>query len=234
MIPRADNASGIGILDCPRRGERYQEADSPNRLTSIEGHCAEKYFEQMFGLFNESVRPEKRKGFKSFNGIDNIYNLSYVILKWKVHQALWSAKLEPYLGYLHEIAVGKPSLVLDFLELYRYVMDDFILSYARNLKPRDFTLKDEDCSPNRKGKRQYLRDKLQNQYLKSLNGYFKTRIQVPRMRRGSSQELETLINDEVLLFAQYLRGEKLAWHPRVGDLPQAFYCPPPQKSRTLN
>jgi CRISPR-associated protein Cas1 len=113
------------------------------RLTSIEGHCAEKYFEQMFGLFNASVRPEKRKGFKSFDGIDNIYNLSYTVLKWKVHQALWSAKLEPFAGYLHQIAEGKPSLVLDFLEVYRFLIDDFILRFARNLNPKDFTLKDE-------------------------------------------------------------------------------------------
>lgn len=140
------------------------------------------------------------------------------MLSWKVHLALLKAKLEPYLGYLHEIAIGKPSLALDFLELYRFLMDDFILSYARNLKPRDFVLKDEDLSVNRKGKRQYLKDRIQNEYLKRLNAYFKTRIEIPRMRKGSHQELETLINEETLLFAQYLRCEKATWQPRIVEL----------------
>jgi len=91
-------------------------------------------------------------------GINNLYNLPCTILKWMVYQSLWSAKLEPFLAYLHEIAVGKPSLALDFLELFRFLMDDFILTYARKLKPRDFVLRDEDLSVNRKGKRQYLKD----------------------------------------------------------------------------
>jgi len=151
-------------------------------------------------------------------GINNLYNLPCTILKWMVYQSLWSAKLEPFLAYLHEIAVGKPSLALDFLELYRYLMDDFILTYARNLKPRDFTLKDEDLSANRKGKRQYLKDKIQNEYLKRLNDYFKSKVEVPRMRRGQRQGLETLINEEALLFAQYLRDEKPSWVPRTVEL----------------
>jgi CRISPR/Cas system-associated endonuclease Cas1 len=150
--------------------------------------------------------------------LNNILNLAYRILSWKIHITLIKAKLEPFLGFLHQIAVGKPSLVLDFLELYRYLMDDFILSYARNLKPKDFALKDEDLSANRKGKRQYLRDKLQNDYLKRLNAYFLSKVEIPRMRRGSSQELETLINEEALLFAQFLRGEKSTWYPRIVEL----------------
>jgi len=92
-------------------------------------------------------------------------------------------------------------------------MDDFILSYARNLKPKDFALKDQGYE------REYLRDKIQNDYLKKLNAFFLTKVQVPRMRIGKQQELETLINEEALLFAQYLRGEKTTWHPRVVELP---------------
>ena len=99
-----------------------------------------KYFEQVFGLFNPSVRPEGRKGYKAYDGINNIYNLAYKALSWKIHVALLKAHLEPYLGYLHEIAFGRPSLICDFMELYRYLMDDFILDYARNLKPSDFKL----------------------------------------------------------------------------------------------
>jgi CRISPR-associated protein Cas1 len=188
------------------------------KLTNIEGHCAERYFEQLFGILNERIRPERRKGFKSFDAINNLFNLGYTILKWKVHLALLSAKLEPYLGYLHEIVVGRPSLVCDFLELYRYLMDDFLIEYARNLRPRDFVLKDEDYSSTKKGKRQYLNDKMQREYLKKLNAHFLSKVEIPRIRKGEHQEIETLINEEALLFAAYLRDERPTWHPRIVDL----------------
>jgi hypothetical protein len=32
---------------------------------------------------------------------------------------------------------------------------------------------------------------------------------------GKTQEIETLINEEALLFAQHLRGEQESWQPRV-------------------
>jgi IS4 transposase len=81
-------------------------------------------------------------------------------------------------------------------------MDDFVLTYARNLKPRDFKLKDEDFSKTRKGKRQYLNDEIQREYLKKLNAHFLSKVEVPRIRKGEHQEIETLINEEAFLFAK--------------------------------
>jgi len=45
----------------------------------------------------------------------------------KQHNALSKAKLEPYLGFLHSVQFGKPSLVYDFQELYRYLINDFLI-----------------------------------------------------------------------------------------------------------
>ena len=42
-------------------------------------------------------------------------------------------------------------------------------------------------------------------------------VEVPRIRMGKEQEIETLINEETLLFA-YLRNEKPTWIPRVVHL----------------
>jgi CRISPR-associated protein Cas1 len=186
-----------------------------NKLTNIEGLCATRYFDQVFGLFNESVRPERRRGYKAYDGVNNLYNLCYKVLSWKIQIALLKAHLEPYLGYLHEIVFGRPSLICDFLELYRYLMDDFVLTYARRLRLRDFRLKDEDFSSTRKGKRQYLNDKMQREFLKSLNAFFLTEVEIPRIMRGEKQEIETLISEEALLFAKYLRSERPTWKPRL-------------------
>jgi hypothetical protein len=35
------------------------------------------------------------------------------------------------------------------------------------------------------------------------------------VRMGEQQEIETVINEEALLFAQYLRNERQSWNPRI-------------------
>jgi CRISPR-associated protein Cas1 len=188
------------------------------KITQIEAKCAKQYFHEVFSLFPEMVRPERRKTFKAYDGVNNLFNLGYEMLRWKVHVALLKAELEPYLGFLHSLQFGKPSLVCDFQELYRYLMDDFIIQHFLTLRKSDLVLKEEDCSPNRKGKREYLKKQKNNDFIKKLNKHFTDIVEVPRMRVGERQEIETLINEEAFLFAKYLRGEKTHWEPRIAEL----------------
>jgi CRISPR-associated protein Cas1 len=189
-----------------------------NMLISVEGKFSRQYFSQVFQLFNESFRPENRRTFKAYDGLNNIMNLAYRILFWKVHVALIRARLEPYLGFLHSLQWGTPSLVCDFQEIYRYLVDDFVIQFCRNVRASDFVLRKEEYSPNRKGERQYLMEVKNRVLVSELNRYFETKVNVPRIRRGKKQEIETLLNEEALLFAKFLRGEKLIWVPRIVSL----------------
>jgi CRISPR-associated protein Cas1 len=190
-----------------------------NKLMSYEGKYSERYFRQILQLFGESFRPERRRTFKAYDGLNNILNLAYRVLFWKIQIALIKAKLEPYLGFLHGMQKGEPSLVCDFQDCYRYLIDDFVVEYCRNVDSKDFVLKEEDCSANRKGKRQYLNEEKNRDLLNRLNKYFEKKVAIPRIRRGAHQEIETLISEEALLFAKYLRDEKPTWHPRIVELP---------------
>lgn len=80
---------------------------------------------------------------------------------------------------------------------------------------KDFVIKAEDFASIRKGKRQYLSDAIQREFFNRLNAHFKSKVEVPRMRVGNRQEIETLTNEEALLLAKYLRNEKKDWVPRV-------------------
>jgi CRISPR/Cas system-associated endonuclease Cas1 len=91
----------------------------------------------------------------AYDGMNNIFNLAYEILAWKIHRALIEAKLEPYLGFLHSNQMGKLSLVCDFQELYRYLIDDFLIQYCQRICKKDFTVKTENANRKRKGKREY-------------------------------------------------------------------------------
>ena len=141
--------------------------------------------------------------------------MAYELLQWKVHSALINAKLEPYLGFLHSEQFGKPSLVCDFQELYRYLIYDFVIQYCQSLTKRDFTFKTEKLSPQKEGKREYLNDSGTNDFSARLNEYFEAYVKIPRIRVGEKQTIETLIGEEALLFAKYLRMEKKEWLPRI-------------------
>ena len=145
-----------------------------------------------------------------------MFNLGYTVLSWKVHIGLIRAKLEPYLGFLHSLQFGKPSLVCDFEELYRYLIDDFVIQYCKKLAKRDFTFKTERMSAQKRGKREYLDDVETRDFTAKLNDYFEAKVEIPRTKVGEKQTIETLISEEALLFSKYVRNEKKEWIPRIG------------------
>jgi hypothetical protein len=51
--------------------------------------------------------------------------------------------------------------------------------------------------------------------MKEIERYFKSKVEVPLIRFGKKQKVETRICEEALLFSKYLRGEKEIWVPRI-------------------
>jgi len=187
------------------------------KLMALESIFTKQYFSGIFSLMPAGIRPQGRRTFQAYDGINNIFNLAYEMLSWKVHRALIKAKLEPYLGFLHSVQYGKPSLVCDLQELYRHLMDDFLIQYCRDLRGRDFVVKTEYLNRRKRGKRVYLNDIQTKDLMARLNEFFESKVDIPRMKVGDHQTLETLINEEALLFAKYLRGEIQNWAPRVPE-----------------
>jgi len=189
--------------------------DIRRKLMTIEGNFTRHYFGQIFQLFPRKLKPKMRKTFKAYDGMNNTFNLAYEVLSWKVHKALIKARLEPFLGFLHSVQYGKPSLVCDFQELYRYLIDDFLIQYCQKLKRTDFIVKSEVLSRKRQGKREYLNRVQTRDLMKRLHNYFEYKVDIPRVRIGNRQTIETLISEEALLFARFLRGERETWLPRI-------------------
>lgn len=171
----------------------------------------------MLQLFPTSMqKTEKERTFRAYDdGGNNIFNLAYELLAWKIHKALINAKLEPYVGFLHSEQFGKLSLVCDFQELYRYLIDDFVIQYCQRWAKRDFGFKTEKLSSQKKGKREYLNDAETKDFTAKLNDYFETVVEIPRIKVGERQTIETLISEEALLFTKYLRNERKGGTPRI-------------------
>jgi CRISPR-associated protein Cas1 len=187
------------------------------RLINIEGRFTRRYFDQIFQLFPYGLRPDRRRGFQAYDGVNNLFNLAYELLFWKCYRALSKAHLETHLGFVHILLHGRPSLVCDFEELYRYLIDDFLITYAKKLRKKDFVAKTIMFN-NKRGKRIFLSKAAMNELTAGLYDYFRSTVDVPSVKRGKRQEIESLINEEARLLAKYLRGEKKLWTPRIVGL----------------
>jgi hypothetical protein len=51
-----------------------------------------------------------------------------------------------------------------------------------------------------------------------LNNLFKRKVEIPRIKHGKRQTLDTLINEESLLLAKFLRKERKKWNPRIVNI----------------
>ena len=70
----------------------------------------------------------------------------------------------------------------------------------------------------RKSKREHLNDAETRSMRKELNRYFESKVDIPLIRHSNRQKIETLINEEVLLLAKYLRDERKMWIPRISPV----------------
>lgn len=68
---------------------------------------------------------------------------------------------------------------------------------------------------NKKGKRVYLNELQTRDLMRQLDRFFESDIEVPRIQVGKRQTIETLINEETLLLAKFLRAERKNWVPRI-------------------
>ncbi len=189
------------------------------KLMAIEAHNSKAYFSQIFSLFPEKLRPQTRETFNAYDGLNNVFNFAYYILECRVHKALLKAKLEPYLGFLHSVQHGKPSLVCDFQELYRYLIDDFLIERCQKLRKKDFVTVTDFMMHLKMGKKIHLKEYEADSLAEDLKALFDHMVDVDRIKVGKRQTIDTLISEEAMLFAKFLRTEKNEWVARVAGLP---------------
>lgn len=110
------------------------------------------------------------------------------------------------------------SIVCDFMELYRYLIDDFLIERCQKLHKNDFVLVTDFMMRLKMGKRVHLCEFETDDLADALNLFFERVVDVPRIKVGQRQTLDTLICEEALLFAKFLRHERETWIPRIAVL----------------
>ena len=79
----------------------------------------------------------------------------------------------------------------------------------------DFVVVTDFMMKLKMGKKIHLCEYKTDDLAEGLNNLFDKVVEIPRIKHGNKQTLDTLINEEFLLFAKYLRNERTSWNPRT-------------------
>lgn len=94
------------------------------------------------------------------DAINAMLSFAYTLIANDITSALETVGLDPYVGFLHTLRPGRPSLALDLMEEFRaYLGDRFVISLInkRQITPNDFLSQgDNGIVMTDQGKKQFI------------------------------------------------------------------------------
>jgi CRISPR-associated protein Cas1 len=162
---------------------RAGQAAPLGSLLGVEGSGTAAYFGVFGRLFSRPWPFEKRVRRPPTDPVNVLLSLGYTLLARAAEQAIYTVGLDPYIGFLHAQARGRPSLALDMMEEFRpLVVDRAVLSVCNNRRvtPANFT-------PGRDPQRPIVLDEAgRNAFLRELEARWTTRLAYPATREQAS------------------------------------------------
>lgn len=119
------------------------------KLRGIEGNASRIYFEAFpMLIINPLFEFRGRNRRPPLDPVNAMLSFVYTMLTNEVLSAINACGLDPYLGSLHAVAYGRPSLACDLVEEYRTFMGDRLVLTLLNRKvvsPDDFVYRENKC-----------------------------------------------------------------------------------------
>lgn len=188
--------------------ERLDEMETLDQVRGCEGRASALYF----GVFDRLLRNDEfqfteRNRRPPLDPVNVLLSLGYTLLANAVETAVQIVGLDPYLGSLHDVAYGRPSLVCDLVEEFRSVIVDPMTVACIN--QRSFTRDDfEEVGP---GEPVRMRRQAVRWYVELFERRLRARIRYPA--RNERLTYRQVIEEQVRQFARFLTGGETAYTP---------------------
>lgn len=114
-------------------------------IIGVEGRSSAIYFESYGKMFRKELQFRKRSRRPPADPINSLLSLGYTLITNEIFSILSTVGFDPYIGYLHGIDYGRPSLTLDLVEEFRQpIIDKLTLQLINKkiLNEKDFEKKD--------------------------------------------------------------------------------------------
>ena len=177
-----------------------------NRIQVVEAQASRIYLKEYFKQFPDELNPNKRYKYGARDPLNNLLNLGYEVVKREIILAMVPMHLDPYLGFLHSYFRFKQSLVYDLIEPFRVVVEEFVLAYHEKLTQSSF---------EKVGKRIYLKKDEEIQFITALNKKLRKRVQYQRYDKPVKARIKTIVKEEPIKLAQYIRNKHRDYQPHV-------------------
>lgn len=122
------------LLLMQQMAQRVDDAKTADVLRGFEGQAAKNYFVLFRQLLKQPLGFEKRIYYPPTDPVNSLLSFGYTLLLNEVVGACQVAGLDPYLGFLHAVDYGRPSLALDLEEPFRPVIVDSLVLQLVNRK----------------------------------------------------------------------------------------------------
>jgi CRISP-associated protein Cas1 len=226
---QAKIANGVAVLDLYRRHGEVSE-DFERRKTALagavaaagaatdiavldgtEGAAAREYFSLAMQFNKSEMAWTGRAKHPAKDPLNALLSLTYTLLMNEVAALLEGAGLDPFLGFLHQIDYGRPSLALDVVEPFRHpVADRFVLTMVNT-----HVLEAEDFQPGGPGHGLFLAPKPMKRYFAEYERWMLTKPE-GQINAGQSSFRECVRHEvEKLCAALRDRGEFQPWRFRA-------------------
>lgn len=182
--------------------QRVFSAPDMDQVRGIEGDAANHYFDVFphlilhqkddFPFAGRNRRPPK-------DAVNAMLSFVYTLISSDVVAALETVGLDPYIGFLHTLRPGRPSLALDMMEELRaYLGDRLVLSLINRQQ-----VTNTDFIPQ--GESVVMTDNCKKQILSAWQNRKKEIITHPYLREKIPIGLLAYV--QAMLLARYLRGD---------------------------
>lgn len=111
----------------------------------VEGGASAAYFRALGQMFLKDLKFEKRTKRPPKDPVNALLSFGYSLITNEIHGLLVGHGFDPFIGFLHGLSYGRPSLALDLVEEFRQpVVDRFTLRLVNRgiIKKEDFTARE--------------------------------------------------------------------------------------------
>jgi CRISPR-associated protein Cas1 len=173
-------------------------------LLGLEGSATAAYFRGLRRLFDAEWQFEDRNRRPPRDPVNVLLSFGYTLLVQITAGAVQAVGLDPYVGFLHELAYNRPALALDLAEEFRAVVDGVVLWCCRSgvVSPRDF-------SPGPAERPVILGEAGQRRFLKAFEERMNQRFTHPL--RGVQYPLRGCIQEQARQIAERIQNRQAGY-----------------------
>lgn len=193
---------------------RLEYLSNIDEIRGFEGKIASLYFDSFTEIF-------RHKDFK-FNGrnkrppldpINALLSFLYVLLFQRVESSIYECGLDPYVGFFHTVDYGKPSLALDLMEEFRFLVDSLVIRVVNKniFSLEDFWFKEEFIEDDYGKEVESLEAVyLNSEGLKKAVSYFQELLEKKRYisTLGNNLNFSQLIREQARIFARSINNKE--------------------------